>query len=37
MSLNSLLSVNQIITTNSIEIRVRQKCERVAGFLAKVA
>lgn len=37
MSLNSLPRMNQIVTTNGIEIRIGQKCERVAGLLTKVA
>ena len=37
MSLNSLPGMNQIVTTNGIEIRIGQKGECVTGLLTKVA
>jgi len=37
MSLNSLPCMNQIVTANGLEVGIRQKCERVTGFLTEVA
>ena len=37
MSLNSLPGMNQVVTTNGIEVWIRQKWEGVSGLLTKVA
>jgi hypothetical protein len=36
VSLNSLPSVHQIITANRVELRIRKKGERIAGFLTQL-